>query len=84
MCWVHHYGTGVSHLALKESLACLGGFLQLGHTDGLLWSVICPIKVLTHPVHCYALDSVDSYKDTSVSSMSDEITGSFFQYIFEI
>lgn len=66
MCWVHHYGPGVCHLALKESLTRLAGFLQLGHADGLLWSIVCPVQVLTHPVDRYALDSVDSYRETSV------------------
>lgn len=66
VCRVHHYGAGVGHLALQESLACLAGFLQLGHTDGLLRSIVCPVQVLTHPVHCYSLDRVDSYRETGV------------------
>lgn len=59
---IHYNGTGVSHFSLNKGFACLRSLFQPSHADGFLRPVICPIQVIGHPVHSYALNCVDSWE----------------------
>ncbi len=58
---IHHNGTRVSHFSLNEGFAGLWSLFQPSHTDGFLGPVICPVQVIGHPVHSYALYCVDAW-----------------------
>lgn len=58
---IHYNGTRVSHFSLDEGFACLWSLFQPSHTDGFLGPVICPVQVVSHPVHSYSLYCVYSW-----------------------
>lgn len=58
---IHYNGTRVSHFSLDEGFACLWSLFQPRHADGFLRPVVCPVQVVSHPVHSYALYGVDSW-----------------------
>lgn len=65
--WVHYNGPGVCHLALNQSLSSLSSFLQPGHTNGFLGAIISPVKIVSHPVHGYALHVVDACEGVEIA-----------------
>ncbi len=58
---IHYNGTRVSHFSLNEGFAGLWSLFQPSHADGFLGPVVCPVQVVSHPVHGYALHCVDSW-----------------------
>jgi len=61
MLWVHNNGSRVAHLSFNERLAGLWSLFQPGNTDSLLWSIICPVEITSHPVHCYSFYRVNPW-----------------------
>lgn len=56
---IHYNGTRVSHFPFNQCFPGAWSLFQSSHTDSFLGPVICPVQVVSHPVHSYTLHRVD-------------------------
>lgn len=51
---INNNSSRVGHVSLQQSFSTLSSFFQSGYSNCLPVAVICPIEIISNPVHCYA------------------------------